>query len=66
MEKSKKLKIKGQLSKEMVVVSKNNQEESLNEFIHFDCENNLYIDSNQNEINELLSIYLIFLKDFGL
>ncbi len=50
----------------MVVVSKNNQEESLNEFIHFDCENNLYIDSNQNEINELLSIYLIFLKDFGL
>ncbi len=62
LEKTKKLEIKGQLSNEMVIVSKINQKESLSEFIQFDCENNLYIDSNQNEINELLAIYLIFLK----
>ena len=45
-----------------VVFSKVNRNESLNDIIHFDCNGKLFLDASISEDDELLSIYLIFLK----
>ena len=45
-----------------VVFSKVNIEDPLNDIIYFDCNGKLFLDSSISKDDELLSIYLIFLK----